>query len=52
MLVAAEIIRHDDQSILIAETGSNISTKEKYDILVKEANDILKGKGDMVFLLD
>ena len=52
MLVAAEIIRHDDQSILIAETGSNISTKEKYDILVKEANDILSGKGDMVFLLD
>lgn len=52
MLVAAEILRHDDQSILIAETGGNISTKEKYDILVKEANDILKGKGDMVFLLD
>ena len=52
MLVAAEILRHDDQTILIAETGGNITTKEKYDILVKEANDILKGKGDLVFLLE
>jgi len=52
MLVAAELLRHDDQTILIAETGSNISTKEKYDILKKEADDILKGKSDLVFLLD
>ena len=51
-LVAAEIIRHDDQSILIAETGANISTKEKYDILKKEAMDILKGKSDIVYFLD
>jgi len=52
MLVAAELLRHDDQTILIAETGGNISTKEKYDILKKEADDILKGKSDLVFLLD
>jgi hypothetical protein len=52
MLVAAELLRHDDQTILIAETGGNISTKEKYDILVKEANELIKGKGDMVFLID
>lgn len=52
MLVAAELLRHDDQTILIAETGGNISTKEKYDILVKEANALIKGKGDMVFLID
>lgn len=51
-LTAAEIIRHDDQSVLIAETGGNISTKEKYDILRKEAMDILKGKGDIVYFLD
>lgn len=51
-LVAAEIIRHDDQSILIAETGANISTKEKYDILKKEAMDILKGKSDIVYFID
>ena len=52
MLVAAELLRHDDQTILIAETGSNISTKEKYDILTKEAYDTLKGKADLVFLID
>ena len=51
-LVAAEIIRHDDQSILIAETGANISTKEKYDILKKEAMEILKGKSDIVYFID
>jgi hypothetical protein len=50
-LVAAEIIRHDDQSILITETGANISTKEKYDILRKEAMDTLKGKSDIVYLI-
>jgi hypothetical protein len=51
-LVAAEILRHDDQSVLITETGGNISTKEKYDILRKEGMDILKGKGDIVYLID
>ncbi len=50
-LVAAEILRHDDQTILIADTGGNISTKEKYDILRKEGMDILKGKGDLVYFL-
>ena len=52
MLVAAELLRHDDQTIMIAETGGNITTKEKYDILTKEAMDILKGKGDLVYLLE
>lgn len=51
-LAASEIIRHDDQSVLITESGGNISTKEKYDILRKEAMDILKGKGDLVYFLD
>ena len=51
-LVAAEIIRHDDQSVLIAETGGNISTKEKYDLLRKEAMDILKSKTDIVYFID
>lgn len=51
-LVAAEILRHDDQTILIAETGANISTKEKYDILRKEAMDILSSKSDIVYFLD
>ena len=58
MLVAAELLRHDDQTIMIAETrigNLNIpinTTKEKYDILTKEAMDILKGKGDLVYLLE
>lgn len=51
-LVASEIIRMDDQSVLISETGGNITAKEKYDILRKEAYDILKGKGDLVYFLD
>ena len=51
-LVAAEIIRHDDQSVLIAETGGNISTKEKYDLLRKEAMEILKSKTDIVYFID
>ena len=51
-LVAAEILRHDDQSILITETGGNITTKEKYDILKKEGMDILTGKGDIVYFID
>jgi len=51
-LSSAEILRHDDQSVLIAETGANISTKEKYDILRKEGMDILKGKADLVYFLD
>ena len=50
-LVAAEILRMDDQTVLIAETGGNITTKEKYDILRKEAMDSLKGKGDIVYLI-
>jgi len=51
-LAASEIIRMDDQSVLISETGGNITAKEKYDILRKEAMDILKGKGDIVYFLD
>ena len=51
-LVAAEILRSDDQSVLITETGANISTKEKYDILRKEGLEILKGKADLVYFID
>lgn len=51
-LVAAEILRHDDQTILIAETGANITTKEKYDILRQEAMAILESKKDMIYMID
>lgn len=50
-LVAAEIIRHDDNSILIAETGSNIDLKTKHDILVKEAMETLNGKKIVIYSL-
>ena len=49
--VAAEIIRHDDNSILIAETQSNIDLKTKHDILIEEANATLKGKSNMVYFI-
>lgn len=50
-LVAAEIIRHDDNSILIAETGSNIDLKTKHDILIKEATEILESKKITIYSL-
>ncbi len=50
-IVAAEIIRHDDNSILIAETGSNIDLKTKHDILLEEANKILEGKKDVIHFI-
>ena len=51
-LVAAEVIRHDDNSILIADTQSGISLKEKHDILIEEANKIIDGKKNIVFLIE
>tara|TARA_R110000751_G_scaffold54663_5_gene117532 strand:+ start:546 stop:1643 length:1098 start_codon:yes stop_codon:yes gene_type:complete len=50
-IVAAEVIRHDDNSILIADTGSNIDLKSKHDILLEEAKAILDAKQETVFLL-
>tara|TARA_R110002050_G_scaffold93608_1_gene195449 strand:- start:233 stop:1345 length:1113 start_codon:yes stop_codon:yes gene_type:complete len=51
-LVAAEILVHDDNTILIAETGSNIDLKTKHDILIQEAEKIIKGKQVMLHLID
>ena len=50
-LVAAEIIRHDDNSIIIAETGSNIDLKTKHDILIEEANKIIAGKKNLIHFI-
>ena len=50
-MVAAEVIMHDDNSILIAETGSNIDLKTKHDILTKEAEALLSGKKMIVYSL-
>jgi len=51
-LVAAEILVHDDNTILIAETGANIDLKMKHEILIKEAEDIIKGKQVLLHLID
>lgn len=51
-LVAAEILRHDDQTIMIAETGANITAKEKYDLLRAEGLALIDGKKDLVYMLD
>ena len=50
-LVAAEVIRHDDNSIMIAETGSNIDLKAKHDILKEEAMEIINGKKEMIHFI-
>ena len=50
--VAAEVIRHDDNSILIAETGSNIDLRAKHDILIEEANKIIDGKKETIVFVD
>lgn len=50
-LAAAELLRHDDSTILIADTGDNIGLKEKYDTLVKEANDILISQQHLAYVL-
>ena len=49
--VAAEVIRHDDNSILVAETGSNIDLKAKHDILLEEANAIVAGKKNIIHFI-
>ena len=49
--VAAEVIRHDDNSVLVAETGSNIDLKTKHDILLEEANKIIDGKKNLIHFI-
>tara|TARA_R110000824_G_scaffold140134_6_gene305736 strand:+ start:2272 stop:3390 length:1119 start_codon:yes stop_codon:yes gene_type:complete len=51
-LVACEILRHDDATVLITESGNQISVKEKYDLLRAEALEMLHGKKEGVFLIE
>lgn len=51
-LVACELLRHDDQTILIADTGASIDVKTKYDLLKKESEDLINLGKETVFLLD
>ncbi len=50
-LSAAGILLHDDNSILIAETGSNIDLKTKHDILVEDATKLIDGKKKMIHFI-
>jgi hypothetical protein len=50
-LVAAELLRHDDATIMIAESGAQIDIKGKYDELRKDADAILMSKRKMSFLI-
>ena len=51
-LVACEVLRSDDATVLITESGNQISVKEKYDILRKEAMEIVNGKQEGVLLIE
>ena len=51
-LAACEILRHDDQTVLIAETGAQIDVKGKYDLLKAEADALLEMGKETVFLID
>ena len=51
-LVACEILRSDDATVLITESGNQISVKEKYDLLKAEAMEIINGKKEGVVLIE
>jgi len=50
-LVAAELLRHDDSTIIIGESGAQIDIKGKYDELKKDAEAILNSKRKMAYLI-
>ena len=51
-LVACEILRHDDQTVLIAESGAQIDIKGKYDLLKAESSELLKLTSESIFLIE
>jgi hypothetical protein len=51
-LVACEILRSDDATVLITESGNQISVKEKYDLLRAEALELINGKKEDVVLIE
>ncbi len=51
-LAACEILRHDDQTVLIAESGNQIDLKTKYDLLKKDAEEALNLTKETIFLIE
>lgn len=51
-LTACEILRHDDSTVLIADTGAQIDIKSKYDLLKAESKEILDNMKETIFLIE
>jgi hypothetical protein len=51
-LTACEILRHDDSTVLIADTGAQIDIKSKYDLLKAESKEILDNMKATIFLIE
>ena len=51
-LVACEILRHDEQTVLIAESGDSIDIKGKHDLMKEDAVDLLGMMKETVFFLE
>tara|TARA_R110001592_G_scaffold224032_4_gene479627 strand:+ start:3558 stop:4688 length:1131 start_codon:yes stop_codon:yes gene_type:complete len=50
-LVCAELVRHDDSTIMIGESGAQIDIKAKYDELKKDAESLLDRKRSIISLI-
>jgi len=51
-LVACEVLRHDDSTVLIAESGAQIDIKSKYDLLKAESDKLLGMLTETIFLIE
>jgi hypothetical protein len=51
-LVACEILRHDDQTVLISDSGAQIDIKTKHDLLKEDAMQIIEGKKEAIFFIE
>jgi hypothetical protein len=51
-LAACEVLRHDDSTVLIAESGAQIDIKSKYDLLKVESDKLLGLLTETIFLIE
>ena len=50
-LVCAELVRHDDSTVMIGESGAQIDIKAKYDELKKDAEKLLDRRRSIISLI-
>ena len=50
--MACEVLRHDDSTVLIAESGAQIDIKSKYDLLKAESDKLLGMLTETIFLIE